>query len=370
MGLSIPTVGVDPGPDWANNVNADLTTIDGHNHTPGHGVQIPVSGLSIQVDFPLNNNYLTTVKAVRFTSQSTPLATPGVDQTEIYVLNGDLWYINAVGTPVRITNGSSIAGATGNITGLPNGFAGVNYNSVTLSYDFTDQNNNPASLAVGPSILLDNPAASYGVTLAAPASNPTPFTVILPIAPAHYSNFMLLSSTGQISTIDASGGIQPSMIAPNSLGDAQITPQGISAASILNNTITRTQEAAVGQQISASSGLYSTTSTAAHQVPNLFVVMGQTYGRPISIALQSDRSPNPATVVGIPDGTLYLSADYGLGTAAIAEYRMLEGNTGGIFLLLDPAPATAPGVITYTVQIRAISGSCAVGFMTLVAYEL
>jgi hypothetical protein len=43
MGMPVPVVGVDPGPDWANDNNSCLSIIDSHNHTTGNGA--PLSGL-------------------------------------------------------------------------------------------------------------------------------------------------------------------------------------------------------------------------------------------------------------------------------------------------------------------------------------
>ena len=42
MGIPVPVVGVDPGPDWANNINAGLGIIDAHDHSTGKGA--PITG--------------------------------------------------------------------------------------------------------------------------------------------------------------------------------------------------------------------------------------------------------------------------------------------------------------------------------------
>src|ERR1017187_1394661 len=87
MNLPIPTVSADPGPDWALNLNACLSAIDGHNHTSGQGVAIPPSGLNINTSLPMNNNSLTTVQSVVFTPQVS-LATLDA----VYVSGLDLFY--------------------------------------------------------------------------------------------------------------------------------------------------------------------------------------------------------------------------------------------------------------------------------------
>src|SRR3569623_451707 len=44
MGLTVPDVGT-AGPDWAEELNADLATIDSHDHSTGHGA--PISHTSV-----------------------------------------------------------------------------------------------------------------------------------------------------------------------------------------------------------------------------------------------------------------------------------------------------------------------------------
>src|ERR1700684_4336213 len=76
MNLVVPTVGPDgdPGPDWANNLNADLAILDQHNHSAGQGVQINPDGLNINADLPFNGNNLTLVNTVRFNNLLASLA--------------------------------------------------------------------------------------------------------------------------------------------------------------------------------------------------------------------------------------------------------------------------------------------------------
>lgn len=49
MGMPVPVVGTDPGPDWANNINACLSIIDSHNHSTGQGAPVtgPIIGSTI-----------------------------------------------------------------------------------------------------------------------------------------------------------------------------------------------------------------------------------------------------------------------------------------------------------------------------------
>ena len=70
MNLPISTVGVDTGLTWETNLNAAQSIIDGHNHTSGNGVQIPVAGISIQTSLPMNNNSLVGTQAITFVAQA------------------------------------------------------------------------------------------------------------------------------------------------------------------------------------------------------------------------------------------------------------------------------------------------------------
>ena len=73
MNLPVPVVGQDPGPDWANNINASLGILDQHDHSNGEGVPVTPAGLNINTDLPINGNNLTLVNSVRFVDRSTTL---------------------------------------------------------------------------------------------------------------------------------------------------------------------------------------------------------------------------------------------------------------------------------------------------------
>src|ERR1700722_5805524 len=112
MDLPIPVVGVDPGPDYANNLDSCLTLIDGHNHSPGYGVLINPDGLDINTDLTMNQNNLTNVRSIRFFPQSAPLSLV-TDITCLYSVtesgsNGDLWYNDASGNQIQITKTGAV----------------------------------------------------------------------------------------------------------------------------------------------------------------------------------------------------------------------------------------------------------------------
>ncbi len=71
-----------------------------------------------------------------------------------------------------------------------------------------------------------------------------------------------------------------------SSGVISVKNQGITATQIANNTITRAQEAAVGQGVSSSSGNFSNSSGSYVDVTNLSVTITTT-GRPVMIMFQA-----------------------------------------------------------------------------------
>jgi len=74
MSLIIPGVGNELGPTYASDINNSLSIIDGHNHTPGNGVQIPPAGLNINSNLPFLGNSATQLLSANFNSQASALS--------------------------------------------------------------------------------------------------------------------------------------------------------------------------------------------------------------------------------------------------------------------------------------------------------
>lgn len=211
MNLPIPTVGVDPGPDWATDNNACLNAIDSHNHSAGQGVQITPSGMDINADLSMGNNNLTTVRTVNFTSQNSPLAL-AADIGCIYVSGKDLYYNDEDGNQVRITSSGSVNAGAGSITGLPSGTAGVTFSGGT--YTFTSATNTRATIAVGPVAIAaaTTTASPKNVTISASGSQPASYPLVLPLAQGTSNTVLSNDGSGNltfspITTILATQGI-------------------------------------------------------------------------------------------------------------------------------------------------------------------
>lgn len=195
MLMPVPVVGVDPGPDWATNVNSCLSILDSHNHTTNQGVQITPAGININTDLPMNNNNLITARTVRFQSQG---AAPGgaADLGCLVEIGVDLYYIDGAGNVIRITQGGAIVGATGTITGLPSGTASASYSAGT--FVFQSATNTPANIDGGSFIYRNIVANSKGLTLSPPNAMAADYSLTLPALPAS-TNIMALDTSGNMS---------------------------------------------------------------------------------------------------------------------------------------------------------------------------
>jgi hypothetical protein len=220
MSLQIPTVGTELGPNYAVDVNNSLITIDGHTHQPGSGVAITPGAININSDLAFNNNRGTLFKSVTFTPQS--IAPPGItpDIAALQVSGVDLYYTDASGNVIRITQGGGVAGSPGSITGLVPP-ASASYNSGSTTFVWQSDVNTPAAMDNGPVTIRNIVANSFGVTLGVNASIGADYNATLPAA---------APSTTQILTMDPSGNIiantDPNVVNPS----GSITMYGGAAA--------------------------------------------------------------------------------------------------------------------------------------------
>ncbi len=177
MNLPNPVPGQDPGPDYATNQSSCNTILDGHNHSPGSGVQIGTDGINISADLPLNSNNLTKVRSVNFTPQSAAIDLPA-DVGCIYVSGADLWYNDENGNQVQLTSGG-VVNATS--SGISNGAASASFVSSVLVVNAAS--NTPANIK-GASVLIgNNVAASKFLTLSPPNAMAANYSLTLPSLP-------------------------------------------------------------------------------------------------------------------------------------------------------------------------------------------
>lgn len=198
MGLPVPVVGVELGPTWASDINACMGAIDSHNHTSGQGVPITPNAMNINADLPFNSNNATTLRSVRLANQSANLSL-AADVGCVYEFSGDLWYNNAGGAQVRLTNGTNPAGGAGSIGGLPSGTASVNFSGGT--YTFQSATSTPATMNVGPLVIGQPTNTSKNVTIAPNVAQASNYVLTLPLALPSQNSNVQSDSAGNLSFV-------------------------------------------------------------------------------------------------------------------------------------------------------------------------
>lgn len=370
MLLTVPVVGVEPGPDWASDINNCMTLIDQHDHTPGFGVQLTAASINVNTTFPMNNNQITGVAAAVFTAQ-TSFAT----NLALYVIANDIYYRDGAGNQVRITQSGSVTGSAGTITGLPSGTASATYTAINQTFTFQSATNTAANLDAG-SLLMRNlsPNSTFALTLSPPAALGSNYTITLPTLPVS-TKIVTMDSTGALAanyvvdgtTITISGNTIG--VFAGGIGTTQLATNAVTTVKITDANVTRVKLAAVGQQISSSCGTFTNTNGTRTNVTNLSVSL-TTSGRPVVLMLigsggATDQSnitfTNDAEVSFLRDGTIININPFSTtGTAGAIP--------GSSVQFLDVIGA---GTYTYTVQARKVLGtSMSVVNIRLAAYEL
>jgi microcystin-dependent protein len=249
MGLLLPDPTVTPGPTYATEEVTAFTTIDSHNHTEGNGAPIPTLALDIDNDLPFNGYNATEFRAVRFNSQSATLSLP-TDITELYVVNGNLFYNNQLGQPVQITNGAAIdATSIGGIGGdYATSTASVFYTAADETFTFWSNTNTTASIAAGPISFANNTLNSPSITFA-PSNT--------------------IASSYQLTWPGA---------LPTSNAALQISPSGVLSYSAGGNVPTGAVFEYVGLTAPAGYLMLDGTSYLQSAYPALFAIMGTAFG--------------------------------------------------------------------------------------------
>lgn len=194
MNLPVPVVSEDPGPDWANNINACMSAIDSHDHAPGKGVQITPSGININADLPLNSNDLTEAHGIQFDSLVAAVTSL---LRSLQVVDADLYFIDGAGNSVRITQGGSVTGSTGTITGLPSGTASAAFAGATFT--FSSATNTPAAMNFGSIKVRRTTLNGLGVTISANSGIAGDYALVLPAALPASQSAIVSDASGNLS---------------------------------------------------------------------------------------------------------------------------------------------------------------------------
>ena len=122
MNLVLPNVLEELGPAWAQEINDAFEAVDEHDHSSEKGVKVKTAGLQINADLTFGNFSATNLKSTKYQNLSATL-TGVLNSNSIYAVDGDLYFTNASGLAVQITNGGSIVSAPSTVQSYETIFA-------------------------------------------------------------------------------------------------------------------------------------------------------------------------------------------------------------------------------------------------------
>lgn len=397
MNMALPDPG-DSGPTWAEKLNEALEgPVDGHDHTFGRGVPVPVAGLSIDAELPMNGHDLADARMAKFDNQTGTLAGLN-DRRGLYVVAGDLYYNNGAGAAVRVTNGTGLSGASlGNIDGLPS----TAYPNASLSWldsfpGFALYQNTKvfARLRSGEIEVHESGAADpNAVTIKSPASLAADYALTLPPATPASDAFLTMNASGAmgtqvraggIGTTDlaalavteaklASGAVTEAKIGALAVTEAKIGTLAVSTAKLADGAVTNAKIAqgvskgliAVGTVYESSNQpSYSVPSPAWTVVPSLVLPFGSNPQRATSIRLLA--STGAAKVSG--SSAQMRVARWCDGTTDYFYFGAVDGvfPPSSFSILIPPFSGPAPAFTSYTLECIYSGG----GHMTLTNVKL
>ncbi len=376
MNLPISTIAVDSGLNWEINLNASLFILDQHDHSSGSGVQIGPAGMNINSDLTMGGNNLTNIRTSRYNAQSAALAL-ATDLGCTYVAGVDLYFNDINGNQIRLTQGGSIVGTAGSISGLPSGTASASFAAGTFVWQ--SATNTSAVMDAGSIILRNNTASSKGLTLSPPSAMAADFGLTLPSLPGS-QKFMTLDASGNMSapwavdgsTIVVSAGsvkVPAGGITATQLGAGAVTAPAMGAlsvgtAAVIGHAITPPKLSLPNTALSSSSGGYTISSTVYTIPANQF------------LSITADGTRN-IQVTFIGTGPAYFGV-YDPGNIAYMTMKILNVTTGTVLVetlftarassvgpsdnipissLIGYDFAPAVGVNTYQLFIKALFGS-------------
>ena len=364
MNLPIPIVGVDAGPAYATLVDNCLTIIDGHNHSPGSGVQITPDGLNINSTLTIQGQFLTNIGGLTFSSQS---VTPA-NQT-VYFSGVNLFVTDGNGNIIPITASGGLAGTPGSISNLT-APASASYVSANSTFVFQSDTATAANIDAGSIILRDLTASSHGLTLSPPLALSSDYTITLPTLPSQLS-VLTLSTSGAMATVSFDQvGVNMTSVGANAIQATTTRPLNSSTAG--------------GVAVSGSSGATSGTSSTSfvalvNQSVTVFVS-----SRPVSVSLQADGSGN-LSFMGLASATSGATFTIGLlrdSATLVSQWETSisavgTSNVGLIYgpsiTFLDTTSFTPNTTHTYQWLVKVSSGGSPLfesAFLQTVAYEI
>ena len=364
MGLVLPVPGTEPGPAWAQELNTALQKVDLHNHTAGRGSLIPTSAISINADLSCNAFNITSLRSSLYQSQGAPLSTAS-DINNVYVVNGDLYYNDALGRTIQITLNGSVNSAPGNISGMGGTTAAVTYNNTTKAFTFTQDSNQTAAIAAGNYSFYQTGTGTYAVTVRSPVLSSS-YLLTLPGGLPPATKLMTMDAAGALAAVSDVDNTSL-QISSNLLG---IKTQGVQQVMLAPRSISTGGGVAStgGVDISPSTGICSMSAGTPTRVCNQLTGLN-TAGRPVMMLFVSDGNTAGANIANIAASCyLYLTRD----AVAIASYLFTPG--GGLplsFSTVDYGVAGSPGNHAYEAKASCGSGgTLQIAYYNIIVYEL
>jgi len=361
MSLPVPTPGQDPGPDYATNNSSSLNIIDGHNHSPGSGVQINPNGININSDLQMNGNNLTTIHALEFNNLSATLPGSSPYLNTAYAASGNLYFNDGSGNVVQITKAGSVNATS---SGISSGTASAAFSAGVLVVDANT--NTPANIQCASILLGNNVSGSNYLTLSPPSSLASNYSITLPLTPG---------STGLLS-LDNSGtmAVQSYQTAGDNVGQAMTSVGANPVANARTRTV-GTSVAAGGIAISAAAAINITNGSYTSIGVTATIT---TTGRPVMLMLMPDGSGTDAIFGASTSGGS--PATYGVAFAnngtTISQCQFTTAGTSWLFppgavSFIDTTINGTPGTYAYTCLVKVVSGTqVTVNHVVIAAYEL
>lgn len=380
MDLILPDVGSTAGPDYASEINSSLTLVDQHDHSLGKGVPITPAGININDSLDFGGNFATNLAGLTLSAQGT---TPSIGT--IYESGVDLYYVDGLGNNVRITQSGAVAGTPGSIANLLSP-ASASYVAASSSFVWESNTNTAADMDGGAVIIREKVANAKGITLQSPSGLASDYALTLMATLPASNKFLSIDSAGNLgaswavdnSTLEVNTNVL--QIKDNGVTTNKINNSAVTTGKIADGAVTPVKKAALGQQISSSSGSFSSTGVTPTDVTNLTVTITTT-GRPVCVSITPDTSGNGGSFVAVlASGTSALAhinlvrasstiAQASIGVGFAGANQVSSVTVPSVLTIIDPVVAG-----TYTYKVQALAGSAGaqvqVNTAILIAYEL
>jgi hypothetical protein len=327
MGLIVPVVGSEQGPQYAADINNDLQLLDQHNHTNGSGVQITPAAININSALTFNGNFATNLAGLTLTAQG---STPA--NNTIYESGVDLYYVDGLGHNIRITQSGGIAGTNGSIGGLTSP-ASATYASLNSTFVWQSTATLAANMDFGSATFRNqSPNSTYGLTLQPPTLTSN-YTITLPVLPSTQS-VLTLDGFGNMATpvaypIASSGIASGAILSSNINGSANILGTQLSPSANILGTQLSPSANILGTQLSPTAGITpgqnDSTSYSGSSVVSSFSTGNTSPTLVTSVTLSNITTTRPL-LVSFYGGSISLSASSGTGTTT-ATVQIYQVNT-------------------------------------------